>query len=542
MNKLLLIIFVGIASIGYAQKIPADLLVYNAQIYTIDEQFLIQEAMAIKDGKVLATGTTVELQNKFSSKKNLDAKRKFIYPGFIDAHAHFFEYGLGLQSVDLTGTKSWEEIILKLKAYSLKNKSGWIIGKGWDQNDWKIKAFPNSQKLDLLFPDRPVFLSRVDGHAAIANSIAMKGIQPGTKLIGGEIETKDGKLTGILIDNAVELVSKNIPAPSFHQKKSALLQAQANCFAVGLTTIDDCGLQYADVKVIEELQQSNELKMRLYVMMSDNESNLDSIFSRGKIKTSRLNVRSVKVYADGALGSRGACLLVPYSDKPHSSGFLLSQQSHFNEVAAKIFKNGFQMCTHAIGDSGNRIMLSIYSKYLKGKNDLRWRIEHAQVVNQNDFDLFGSNSIVPSVQPTHATSDMYWAIDRIGSDRLKGAYAYQQLLDQNKWIPLGTDFPVEDISPFKTFYAACIRKDVKGWPENGFQIKNGLTRKDALRGMTIWAAKANFEENEKGSLEKGKFADFIILNTDLLKVNSAGILNTVVLKTYLNGELVYEKK
>ena len=311
---------------------------------------------------------------------------------------------------------------------------------------------------------------------------------------------------------------------------------------MGLTTIDDCGLQYADVKLIEELQQSNELKMRLYVMMSDNESNLDMIFSRGKIKTDRLNVRSIKVYADGALGSRGACLLAPYSDKHSSSGFLLSQQSHFNEVAAKIFKNGFQMCTHAIGDSGNRTILSIYSKYLKGKNDLRWRIEHAQVVNKNDFDLFGSNGIIPSVQPTHATSDMYWAVDRIGSDRLKGAYAYQQLLNQNKWIPLGTDFPVEDISPFKTFYAACIRKDAKGWPQNGFQMENALTRNDALRGMTIWAAKANFEESEKGSLEKGKFADFIILNTDLLKVDPASILNTVVLKTYLNGELVYEKK
>jgi predicted amidohydrolase YtcJ len=542
MNKLLLIIFVGIASVGFGQKESADLLVYNAHIYTIDEQFLVKEAMAIKEGRILATGTTIELQKKFLSKENLDAKGKFIYPGFIDAHAHFFEYGLGLQSVDLTGTTSWDEIISKLKAYSLKNKNGWIIGKGWDQNDWKIKTFPNSQQLDQLFPDRPVFLSRVDGHAAIANSMAMKDIQPGTKLIGGEVETKDGKLTGILIDNAVELVSKNIPAPNFQQKKSALLQAQTNCFAVGLTTIDDCGLQYADVKLIEELQQSNELKMRLYVMMSDNESNLDMIFSRGKIKTDRLNVRSIKVYADGALGSRGACLLAPYSDKPQSSGFLLSQQSFFNEVAAKIFKNGFQMCTHAIGDSGNRIILSIYSKYLKGKNDLRWRIEHAQVVNINDFDLFGSNGIIPSVQPTHATSDMYWAVDRIGSDRLKGAYAYQQLLNQNKWIPLGTDFPVEDISPFKTFYAACIRKDAKGWPQNGFQMENALTRKDALRGMTIWAAKANFEESEKGSLEKGKFADFIILNTDLLKVDPASILNTVVLKTYLNGELVYEKK
>jgi predicted amidohydrolase YtcJ len=542
MNKLLLIIFVGIATVGYSQKESADLLVYNAHIYTIDEQFLVKEAMAIKEGRILATGTTVELQKKFLSKENLDVKGKFIYPGFIDAHAHFFEYGLGLQSVDLTGTTSWDEIILKLKAYSLKNKNGWIIGKGWDQNDWKIKTFPNSKQLDLLFPDRPVFLSRVDGHAAVVNSIAMKGIKPGTKLIGGEVETKDGKLTGILIDNAVELISKNIPAPNFQQKKSALLQAQANCFAVGLTTIDDCGLQYADVKVIEELQQSNELKMRLYVMMSDNESNLDKIFSRGMIKTSRLNVRSIKVYADGALGSRGACLLAPYSDKQQSSGFLLSQQSHFNEVAAKIFKNGFQMCTHAIGDSGNRIILSTYSKYLKGKNDLRWRIEHAQVVNKNDFGLFGSNGIIPSVQPTHATSDMYWAVDRIGSDRLKGAYAYQQLLDQNNWIPLGTDFPVEDISPFKTFYAACIRKDVKGWPQNGFQMENALSRKDALRGMTIWAAKANFEESEKGSLEKGKFADFIILNKDLLKVDAGEILNTVVFKTYLNGELVYEKK
>jgi predicted amidohydrolase YtcJ len=542
MKKLLLFIFVSIASIGYTQKIATDLLVYNAHIYTVDELFLEKEAMVIKEGKILATGTKAELQKNFLSKKNLDVKGKYIYPGFIDAHAHFLEYGLGLQTVDLTGTTSWEEIISKLKAYSFKNKSGWIIGRGWDQNDWKIKTFPTSQQLDQLFPDRPVFLTRVDGHAAIANSIAMNGIQPGTQLIGGEVETKDGKLTGILIDNAVELVSKNIPAPNLQQKKSALLQAQANCFAVGLTTIDDCGLQYADVKVIEELQQSNELKMRLYVMMSNNESNLDSIFSRGKIKSSRLNIRSIKVYADGALGSRGACLLAPYSDKPDHTGFLLSNQTHLDEVAAKIYANGFQMCTHAIGDSGNRIILSIYSKYLKGKNDLRWRIEHAQVVNKNDFGLFGANSIIPSVQPTHATSDMYWVIDRIGSDRLKGAYAYQQLLKQNNWIPLGTDFPVEDISPFKTFYAASIRKDAKGFPANGFQIENALTRKEALKGMTIWAAKANFEENEKGSLEKGKLADFIILDTDLLTADPSKILKTVVLKTFLNGELVYEKK
>jgi predicted amidohydrolase YtcJ len=282
--------------------------------------------------------------------------------------------------------------------------------------------------------------------------------------------------------------------------------------------------------------------MRFYILLSDEKKNFDYLEKKGIIKTDRLNVRSIKVYADGALGSRGACLLQPYSDKPDWSGFLLSSQAHFDSVANYIYSKGWQMCTHAIGDSGNRTMLNIYAKYLKGKNDLRWRIEHAQVVNQNDFKLVGENSIVPSVQPTHGTSDMYWAGDRLGKDRVKGAYAFKQLLNQNGWIPLGTDFPVEDISPFKTFYAAVIRKDAKGWPENGYQTENALTREEALRGITIWAAKANFEEKEKGSLEKGKFADFVILDKDLLKTDEKELLQTIVLKTFLNGEKVYEKK
>lgn len=279
--------------------------------------------------------------------------------------------------------------------------------------------------------------------------------------------------------------------------------------------------------------------MRLYVMLSDDKDNFAYLEKTGIIKTDRLNVRSIKVYADGALGSRGACLLHPYTDKPDWTGFLLSSPAHFDSVAAYISKKGWQMCTHAIGDSGNRTMLTIYSHYLKGKNDLRWRIEHAQVVNQNDFNLFGANSIIPSVQPTHATSDMYWAGDRLGAERVKGAYAYQQLLQQNGWMPLGTDFPVEDISTFKTFYAAVVRKDAKGWPENGYQTENALTREQALRGMTIWAAKANFEETEKGSLEKGKLADFVILDKDLMKANASELLQISVLMTYLGGERVY---
>ena len=542
MKKLLLPLLLLISLTAQSQKLPADLLVYNARIYSVDKSFSIKESMAVKDGKIVATGTTAQLKNRYAAAKNVDAAGKYIYPGFIDAHAHFLGYGLGLQTIDLTGTKSWEEIIDKLKAYAATHKEGWLIGRGWDQNDWEAKAFPNKQKLDELFPDRPVFLTRVDGHAAIANEKALAGIMPGVKLTGGEVEAKDGRLTGILIDNAQGLVRQKIPAATLLQKQQALINAQANCFAAGLTTIDDCGLRYDDVEMIEGLQKSGHLKMRLYVMLSDNKNNYDAIFKRGMIKTERLNVRSFKVYADGALGSRGACLLAPYADKPVSHGFLLSSKEHFDQAAAKIYAHGFQMCTHAIGDSGNRVMLKIYAKYLKGKNNLRWRIEHAQVVNKNDFNLFGLNSIVPSVQPTHATSDMYWAGDRLGNERVGGAYAYKQLLDQNGWLPLGTDFPVEDISPFKTFYAACIRKDARGWPDKGYQMNNALTRKQTLLGMTIWAAKANFEEHEKGSLERGKFADFVILDEDLMTMDATKILQTNVLKTFVNGEMVYEKK
>jgi predicted amidohydrolase YtcJ len=336
-------------------------------------------------------------------------------------------------------------------------------------------------------------------------------------------------------------VSARIPAATAEQFAKELRDAEANCFAMGLTTIDDCGLSYQSVDRIMALHKNGSLKMRLFVMLSDEPANYDYLEHSGVIKTDRLHVRGFKVYGDGALGSRGACLLKPYSDRPGYSGFLLSSPAHFDSVASRIHKRGFQMCTHAIGDSGTRIILNTYQKYLAGKNDLRWRIEHAQVVNPADFALFGANSIIPSVQPTHATSDMYWAAERLGNERVKGAYAFKQLLQQNGWIALGTDFPVEDISPFKTFFAAVARKDDKGWPAGGFQPENALTREEALKGMTIWAAQSNFEEKDKGSLEKGKWADFIILNRDLMTVNEMEILQTSVLKTFLAGELVYQK-
>lgn len=519
-------------------------MIYNATIYTIDSNFSVAEAMLIKDGKVLATGDTLSLLSNYDVKERVNAEGKFIYPGFIDAHAHFVGYGYSLQTVNLVETNSWDEVIERVKSFASENPEGWITGRGWDQNDWAVNNFPRNDQLNDLFPDRPVLLTRIDGHAAIANQKALDlaGIQAGDTLTGGEIEEMEGTLTGLLIDNAIDLVSSKIPPVNEEQFKKAVQAAELNCFAMGLTTVDDCGLGFQQVEWIKKLQDNGELKMRLYIMLSDEKANYEYAAKKGMIKTERLNVRSFKVYGDGALGSRGACLLEPYSDKPGHYGFLLSRPEHFDSVANWISQKGWQMCTHAIGDSGNRTMLNIYAKYLKGKNDLRWRIEHAQVVNQNDFTLFGQYSIIPSVQPTHATSDMYWAGNRLGKEREKGAYAYKQLLQQNGWIPLGTDFPVEEISPFKTFLAAVIRKDAKGYPNGGYQTDNALTREETIRGMTIWAARSNFEEQEKGSLEKGKLADFIILDRDLMKIPADEILQTIVLKTYVGGDNVYEKK
>jgi predicted amidohydrolase YtcJ len=544
MRKINCLSILLLALISCNTREKADIIVFNATIYTVDSAFSSAQAMAVKDGKIIATGSNEDIQKKYEAAQELNANGKFIYPGFIDAHTHFYRYGLGLQTADLVGTKSWDEIIEKLKTFAAQNTGGWIIGRGWDQNDWEVKEFPTNARLNELFPGRPVLLSRIDGHGAIANKVAldMAGVKAGDKLTGGEIEVKNGQLTGILIDNAIGLVRSKVPEPTPAQMKSALMQAQQNCFAVGLTTVDDCGVSYDEVIFIDSIQKAGDLKMRIYAMLSDSKRNYDYIFSKGKIKTDRMNVRAFKVYADGALGSRGACLLQPYADKPGWQGFLLSSPEHFDSVANIIYEKGFQMCTHAIGDSGNRAILNIYGKYLKGKNDLRWRIEHAQEINQNDFALFGNYSIIPSVQPTHATSDMYWAGDRLGPERVKGAYAFNDLMKQIGWIPLGTDFPVEDISPFKTFFAAVIRKDDKGWPEGGYQVENALSREHALRGMTIWAAKSNFEENEKGSLEKGKFADFIMLDKDIMKAPEKELLGIQVINTFVNGEKVYERK
>lgn len=540
--KNILILALAVLMFSCSTKKQADLIVHNAIVYTVDENFSLAQAFAIKDGKILEVGSSEDILGKYTGEK-LDAEGKPVYPGFIDGHSHFYNYGEGLQNADLVGTRSWTEILDKLRVFARENPEGWIIGRGWDQNDWDQKEFPDNEQLNELFPDRPVILSRIDGHAAIANKTALNiaGLKQGQTINGGEVEVVKGKLTGILVDNAQDLVYSKIPPASEKKIHEAFLDAQKNCFAVGLTSVTDCGMSYQMIPVINNLQNSKQLKMRIYGMLSDNQANFDYLFKNGAFKTDRLNIRSFKVYADGALGSRGACLLEPYTDKPGHSGFLLNDKEHFAEVAQKIAEKGFQMNTHAIGDSANREILHVYAKVLKGKNDRRWRIEHAQVINQNDFKLFGENNVIPSVQSTHATSDMYWAGDRLGPERVKGAYAFKQLLDQNGWIVLGTDFPVENINPMFTFYSAVARQDMKGFPAGGYQIENALSREQALRGMTVWAARGNFEEKEKGSLEAGKFADFVILDQDLMKAKQADLFKVAVLKTYVNGENVYAK-
>jgi|TARA_B110000444_G_scaffold45252_1_gene41198 predicted amidohydrolase YtcJ len=537
--SLKIILSILILNSFFGCKKNVDLIIYNANVYTVDNDFSNVNAIAIKDGLFYDVGEN-NILNKYNFKNSIDLNGSTVLPGLIDAHCHFYGLGLNQQVIDLVGTKSFEEILEKLKS----NSNNTVIkGRGWDQNDWDNKQFPNKTQLDVLFPNVPVVLERIDGHAYLVNQKAldMAKITSQTKEIAGTIVKVKGKLTGILIDGPMGLVDDVLPELSNSEKEQALLDAQKICFANGLTTVDDAGLSKETIFLIDKLQKENILKMRVYAMISNSKSNLDYFLNKGAIKTPLLNVSSVKIYGDGALGSRGATLKHPYHDDKKNYGKLITNPEELKNLATKIANANFQMNTHAIGDSTVKLLLNTYSKVLENKKDPRWRIEHSQIIDLNDMNGFNSK-ILPSVQPTHATSDMYWAEDRVGSSRINGAYAYKTLLNKSKVIGLGTDFPVEKVNPFHTFYAAVSRKDLTGYPEKGFQIQNALSREETLKGMTIWAAYLNFEENEKGSIEKGKFADFIIIDRDIMKVEENETPNTKVLKTYLSGELVYNSK
>jgi len=526
------------------EKISADLLVKNATIYTVNDAFETANAFVVKDGKILEIGLKPELELKYTLKETYDANGATIVPGLIDAHAHLYNLGVAQQQVNLVGTASYEEILERVQAFQQEKNAPYITGRGWDQNDWDIKKFPSKKELDTLFPDTPVALTRIDGHAMIVNSkaIELAGITSETKMEGGEVVLDSlGQLTGILVDSPMSLVWKSIPAPSREFSIQALKDAEKICLENGLTTINDAGLGRNIIELIDSLQQADVLKIKVYAMVANGEENLNYFLKKGILKTDRLNVRSVKVYADGALGSRGAALRASYSDKENHFGAMITPPDSLEQLAARLATAGYQMNTHAIGDSANVSVLRAYKKALENYPDARWKVEHAQIVTPADFDIFSKN-IIPSIQPTHATSDMYWAEDRVGSERIKGAYAYKTLLDKAGIVVLGTDFPVEQVNPMHTFYSAVARKDLKNYPEGGFRMEDALTREETLKGMTLWAAYSNFEEDEKGSIEAGKAADFTILDRNIMEIPADSIPKIKVLATFINGEKVFSKK
>lgn len=535
LNNLILVLLVFTSLLQSCKK-SVDYVAYNGNIYTVNNDFNVASAFAVKDGKFIDVGND-EIFSKYNTKQKIDLNGSTVLPGLIDAHCHFYGLGLNQSVIDLTGTSSFNEILEKI---AFENNKDVIRGRGWDQNDWEIKEFPDKLKLDLAYPNTPVILERIDGHAYLVNQKALDiaGIDINTKSTNGSLLSKKGKLTGVLIDGPMSIIDDAFGEISLDNKIKALISAQKICFQNGLTTVDDAGLSKEVILLIDSLQKKDLLKMRVYAMISNSEDDVDYFLENGPIKTNSLNVRSVKVYGDGALGSRGATLKEPYSDDKHNYGKLVTSYKDIKDLADKLAKANFQMNTHAIGDSTINILIDTYSKVLENKTDPRWRIEHSQIIDLNDIDGY-NNKILPSVQPTHATSDMYWANDRVGSKRIKGAYAYKALLEKSKVIGLGTDFPVEKVNPFHTFYASISRKDLNDYPEKGFEFENALSREETLKGMTIWAAYLNFEEKEKGSIEKGKFADFIIIDRDIMKVETNKTPNTKVLKTYLSGELVY---
>ena len=517
----------------------ADLIIHNATIYTVNESFETATAVVVKDGKFIAVGGE-DLLNQYKARSVVNLNGFSVYPGFIDAHCHFFNFGLLQEQLDLSGTKSFEEVVERVASYITTHPGVPVLGQGWDQNSWEVKEYPTKDILDKRFPEQLIALKRVDGHALLVNQVTLDlaGIDSTTSVDGGVFIRANGMLTGVLIDNAMDQVYAALPKPTKQQQTTALLAAQGIAFKNGLTTVDDAGLDKEQLQLIESLHEEGVLDIRIYGMISNTPENLAYYLEKGPTQTERLNIRSVKVYADGALGSRGAALKKEYSDAPGNHGSFVTPVDQIEVLAYVLAKKGFQMNTHAIGDAANYEVLNAYKKALTIDADPRWRIEHAQIVSLEDREFFGTK-IIPSIQPTHATSDMFWADERLGDDRMQGAYAYKSLLDWSGRVALGTDFPVEHVSPLKTFYAAVARTTEEQLPEGGFQMGDALTRTEALKGMTLWAAYANFEEEIKGSIEVGKLADMVILKRDIMNIDIHEVPQVEVLATIVDGNMVY---
>lgn len=516
-----------------------DLIVHNAKIHTMDENGKVWEAMAIRDGKIVEVGAERQILNKYSAEEELDAQGKEIYPGLIDAHTHMVGLAERKLNCDLTNSKSFAEVLVRMEKFASKTGKHFLVGKGWDQSLWGSDSLPTNQKLNELFPKQPVALFRIDGHAVLVNDVLLKQlkIDENTQIPNGLVEVKAGKCTGLLLERAMELVLDAIPAPKKSEMKEAMLQVQNELLQYGITGIHEAGITRQQVTLFQELTQSGQLKLAVYAMLLPSKENREFAQKEGIYQKKNLTIRSFKVIGDGALGSRGACLRHPYSDFPGHHGVLTTSFEDMKQIADLCSDLGYQMNTHAIGDSTNGLILQLIQRQNEIQKDHRWRIEHAQVLSPKDLELLPLCGAFPSVQPTHAVSDQRWAESRLGKDRMKGAYAYQSILNQTGIFAFGTDFPVEDLNPFLTIHAAVNRQDRNHFPSGGFYPQEAVSLMNTLKAMTIWAAMAGFQEDRLGSLGKGKDATFVVLNSPLSE--KGNLVSNYAYMTWINGKKVY---
>jgi predicted amidohydrolase YtcJ len=539
-------------SSGFAAERPADLIITGGVVYTLDPGRPRVEAVAAAGGRIVYAGDREGARAYQGPKTRIfDASGLTVIPGLVDAHAHLAGLGTRLSVLDLTGTVSAfgvRELVLERAKTAARGE--WIQGRGWDQNDWEVKEFPTWKDLEGS-ESHPVYLRRVDGHAAWLNRTALEVCGIGGKTPdpdGGRIvRDGEGKPTGILVDNAIELVTKFIPQPPFDERVRRMKLALAECLRFGLTGVHDAGVGEKDLEVLRLLEERGELGIRVYAMIDADEPD----FARSQLRRGPsigpdhlLDVRGIKLYADGALGSRGAALIDPYADEPSNKGLLVTSREELLAWTTAAFENGFQVCTHAIGDAGNRVTLDVYEEALAktGATDARPRIEHAQVLTREDIPRFARLGVIACVQPTHATSDMGWAGDRLGSERLEGAYAWRKLIGSGCRIACGSDFPVEAVNPLWGIYAALTRQDHKGNPDGGWHAEERMTLDEALRGFTTDAANASFMESVKGTIQPGMLADLTILDRDLYTSAPREILITTVVGTVVGGAVLYETR
>jgi predicted amidohydrolase YtcJ len=555
MPRLSILLGLALATPLLAQRpatAPADLIVTNARIYTVDDAHPLASALTVRDGRIQFVGSEREaLTLRGPSTQMVDAQGKTIVPGIVDAHAHLLGLGFTLSDIQLFDTRSYEQVVQTVAARLGSEPAGrWVRGRGWDQNKWGDTRFPTHEALSRISPNNPVVLTRVDGHAILVNAAALKaaGITAATQdPSGGRIERfPNGEPTGVFVDNAKALVERFVPPPSKADIREATLAAIKEAQKYGLVGVHDAGEPKNVIDIFEEMAKAGEFGLRNYVMVSDDSAAEAHYFARGPqsaLYDGRIWIRAIKLYSDGALGSRGAALLDPYADDPKNSGLLLSAPAHIQDVATRGLRAGFQVNTHAIGDRGNRVVLDAYEAALNAvpTADHRFRIEHAQVLNFADIPRFAKLGVIPSMQAVHQASDMNWVPRRIGYERSLGAYAWRSLLNTGVIIPNGSDMPVERVNPLYSFHAAVARADDNDWPPGGWLPQEKMTREEALKSITIWPAVAAFQEQVMGSITPGKYADFVILDQDIMRVREDEILKTGVIATYLGGKAVYQR-